>query len=168
MTEGPSRVNRIVCLQFQSETTRKRRAIETENKPIGKSQYSLSSNFQLALRSVLPKFTPSFLFRSRFLMTNVLPQHPYKHIRRFPNLQEPTLRWYPRLVDALRNSLEVLLYVHREDPVLQKLDNWVEEQGPLGVGLLEVPVRWKGRILVQETRLGMPPCGVLIPAMELD
>ena len=75
-------------------------------------------------------------------MTNVLPQHPYEHVRRLPNLQEPALCWYPRLTNALRNSLEMLLDASREDPVLQQLDDRVEEQGPLGVYLLVEPVRW--------------------------
>jgi hypothetical protein len=75
-------------------------------------------------------------------MTNILPQQPYEHVRRLPNLQEPALGWYPRLTDALRNSLEVLLYARREDPILQQLDDRVEEQGPLRVYLLVESVRW--------------------------
>lgn len=77
-------------------------------------------------------------------MTNILPQHPYERVRRLPNLQESALGWYPRLTDALRNSLEVLLYTRREDPILQQLDDRVEEQGPLGIYLLVESVRWNG------------------------
>jgi hypothetical protein len=75
-------------------------------------------------------------------MTNILPQHPYEHVCRLPNLQEPAFGWYSSLTDALHNSLEVLLYARREDPVLQQLYNRVEEQGSLRVYLLVEPVRW--------------------------
>ena len=101
-------------------------------------------------------------------MTNILPQHPYEHVRCLSNLQEPAFGRYPRFTNTLRNGLQVLLYARREDPVLQQLDDGMEEQGSLGVYLLVEPVRRDSRVLVWETWLGVPPCSILVPAMKLD
>lgn len=77
-------------------------------------------------------------------MTDVLPQHPYKHVRRLPNFQEPTLGRYSGFINAMYNSLEVLLYARCEYPVLQQLDDRMKEQGTIGEEMLVEPVRRDG------------------------